>query len=104
MARFSAFEGALADGAGTEVHRKYIALAKQMLGFEKAKFTAWTENVDTTAAVHLKASIITTDSSGVLVTNFHPDLMRLIRETRYLDRMGFDIPEVALSVCLQESK
>ena len=31
-------------------------------------------------------------------------LTKLIRETRYLDRMGFVIPEVALNVALQESK
>lgn len=36
--------------------------------------------------------------------NFHPDLVRLIRETRYLDRMGFPIPEIALNVALQEDK
>lgn len=33
--------------------------------------------------------------------NFHPDLVKLIRETRYLDRMGFQIPETALNVTLQ---
>lgn len=33
--------------------------------------------------------------------NFHTDLIKLIRETRYLDRMGFPIPEIALNVALQ---
>jgi len=28
----------------------------------------------------------------------------LIRESKYLDRMGFEIPETALNVTLQESK
>ena len=31
-------------------------------------------------------------------------LSKLIRETRYLDRMGFNIPEIALNVTLQEEK
>ncbi len=31
-------------------------------------------------------------------------LVRLIRETKYLDRMGFRIPETALNVSLQEEK
>ena len=31
-------------------------------------------------------------------------LIKLIRETRYLDRMGFNIPEIALNVTLQEEK
>jgi len=36
-----------------------------------------------------------------LQVNFHMDLIELIRETRYLDRMGFPIPEIALNVALQ---
>lgn len=36
--------------------------------------------------------------------NFHSDLTRIIRETRYLDRMGFAMPEIALNVALQEDK
>jgi hypothetical protein len=36
-----------------------------------------------------------------VVVNFHGDLVELIRETRYLDRMGFAIPEIALNVALQ---
>ena len=36
--------------------------------------------------------------------NFSPKLTMLIRESKYLDRMGFEIPETALNVTLQESK
>ena len=36
--------------------------------------------------------------------NFSMQLIKLIRETRYLDRMGFNIPEIALNVTLQEEK
>ena len=36
--------------------------------------------------------------------NFSMQLTKLIRETRYLDRMGFNIPEIALNVTLQEEK
>ena len=36
--------------------------------------------------------------------NFHSDLVQIIRETRYLDRMGFSIPEIALNIALQECK
>jgi dynein heavy chain len=38
------------------------------------------------------------------VVNFSPELHDLIRETRYLDRMGLPIPTVALDVALQERK
>ena len=38
------------------------------------------------------------------MVNFHADLILVIRETRYLDRMGFRIPEIALNVALQDDK
>lgn len=38
---------------------------------------------------------------GRVVVNFNGDLVELMRETRYLDRMGFFIPEIALNVALQ---
>ena len=33
--------------------------------------------------------------------NFRPDLSAIIKESRYLDRMGFSIPEAALNIALQ---
>ena len=42
--------------------------------------------------------------SGMVMVNFHADLLLVIRETRYLDRMGFRIPEIALNVALQDDK
>ena len=36
--------------------------------------------------------------------NFHHDLVKLIREAKYLDKMGFKIPETALNVALQDEK
>eukprot|EP00976_Prorocentrum_cordatum_P038943 792420-Prorocentrum_minimum.AAC.1 len=53
---------------------------------------------------HLKQAIVRKEPGGMIVVNFHEDLTRLIRETRYLDRMGFVIPETALNVTLQEEK
>ncbi len=42
--------------------------------------------------------------AGRVEVNFHSDLVQIIRETRYLDRMGFSIPEIALNIALQEAK
>lgn len=42
--------------------------------------------------------------TGKIEVNFHTDLTQLIRETRYLDRMGFTIPDIALNITLQENK
>ena len=39
-----------------------------------------------------------------ILVNFSPELTSIIKETRYLDRLGVDIPPVARSVALQERK
>ncbi len=46
-------------------------------------------------------SAVAADRNARVEVNFHADLIQLIRETRYLDRMGFHIPEIALNVALQ---
>ena len=39
-----------------------------------------------------------------ITVNFSMQLTHIIRETRYLDRMTFTIPEYALNVTLQEDR
>lgn len=59
--------------------------------------------------MHLKSPILK-EEGGVLDVNFHPDLKRIIKETKYLDQLmvaathNTKIPETALSVTLQEEK
>lgn len=90
------------EEVGRDVNDKYMSLAKQMMYFEKKWFSEWSENVDKVAMEHLKQPILKEDAAGGRISvNFHVDLSHLIRETRYLDRMGFKIPEVALNVTLQ---
>jgi len=36
--------------------------------------------------------------------NFAPELTMIIRESKYLDRLGYQVPEMALNVTLQEDK
>jgi dynein heavy chain len=92
------------EQVGRDVHDKYMSLAKQMMYFEKQWFNSWSESIDKVAMEHLKQPILREDGEGRISVNFHEDLSHLIRETRYLDRMGFKIPEVALNVTLQEDK
>lgn len=88
---------------GREVHRQYTSFAKQVMIYEKILYKQWISNIDTTAMGYLKMNILCTQSeTGQVVTNFSRGLVKLMRETRYLDRMGLDIPEIALNVTLQE--
>ena len=102
--------------------RKYTDLAKAAMKYEKRLYGAWVEGADAVAVVRLKEPVLRTErpesgddaeTSGEaeppsaedrVVVNFHPELVALLRESRYLDRMGFAIPETALKVTLQEDK
>lgn len=84
---------------------KFRALAKGILLYEKRWFSGWSESINGVAMQHLKQPIFKRNANhGKVEVNFHGDLIELIRETRYLDRMGFPIPEIALNVALQEVK
>lgn len=88
---------------GRELHRQYTSFAKQVMTYEKILYKQWMSNIGTTTMGYLKSNILCFDAdTGGVVTNFSKGLVKLMRETRYLDRMGFDIPEIALNVTLQE--
>jgi dynein heavy chain, axonemal len=90
---------------GHEVNQKYLSLARQVMKFEKALYQGWLANIDADALSHLKLNILARDDLTKKITvNFSKGLVQLMRETRYLDRMGFDIPEIALNVTLQEER
>jgi len=44
------------------------------------------------------------DGGLVIEVNFSRQITQIIREIKYLDAMGFHLPEFALSVALQEDK
>ena len=48
--------------------------------------------------------IIRHPRSGMLFVNFDREIMQLVRESKFLQRMGMDVPETARMVLLQESK
>lgn len=88
---------------GNEVHRQYTSIARQVMTYEKILLKQWVANIDSVAMNYLKMSILARDNeTGKIIVNFNKGLVKLMRETRYLDRMGLDIPEIPLNVTLQE--
>lgn len=45
-----------------------------------------------------------TEKGAVFVINFSPILREIINETKYLEQLGFTVPELARNVALQEDK
>lgn len=44
------------------------------------------------------------EKGAVFVINFSPVLREIINETKYLEQLGFTVPELARNVALQEDK
>jgi dynein heavy chain, axonemal len=88
---------------GNEVNRQYMSIARQVMTYEKILLKQWTANVDSIAMNYLKMNILSRDpNTGKIIVSFNKGLVKLMRETRYLDRMCLEIPEIPLNVTLQE--
>lgn len=65
---------------------------------------AWIRSVDASKAGLQATLIVRHPESGNLLVNFDKEIMQLMRETKYLQRMGIEVPESAKMVLLQEEK
>lgn len=129
MALLQRLDGDLASlDAGQRASSAYLDLARSMLEFEKACFKDWctseaaimpalqqplllrkdlrpavgSEAAPAPQAAHVAPN--TTGDAAALAVNLSPQLLQLIREAKYLDRLGFAVPELAVSVALQEGR
>jgi dynein heavy chain len=113
--RFRTMEGLLKRERGEAVKKQYLVLARAIDEFIKENFNRWRERVSRVAVDCLKQSILGPVIQQIpgqpyqlpatpYYVNFSPELQLVIRESKYLDRMGFHIPETALNVTLQEAK
>ncbi|KAI9351727.1 dynein heavy chain, N-terminal region 1-domain-containing protein [Zopfochytrium polystomum] len=118
IVRFQSLQEMLQSEQGRAVTRKYIAVGKSMREYEVQLYENWCRTVELSSLQCLKAHIIANAapthpsvanaSSGEsverIVVNFKSELKDIIKEAKYLDKLGFTIPEAALNVALQEEK
>jgi hypothetical protein len=85
---------------------KYISLAKQLdAEYEHKIFQDWhKENTDN--AIKLLKNFILTKKTDpetkqqIYLVNFAPELKVIIREAKFLDRIGKDIPQTIINIAL----
>lgn len=85
---------------------KYVKLAKELdKGYEQEIFVKW-RNENTDKAIELlKQHILIKHKQGDMVNyqvNFAPELKVIIREAKFLDRIGKNIPQTIINIALQE--
>jgi len=75
---------------------KYVKLAKELdQNYEKKIFNDWKQNNTNKAIEHLKQHILDRKKSNdniIYTVNFSPELKVIIREAKFLDRIGKSIP------------
>jgi len=82
----------------------YNKVAKALVEFETLWQYAWTKSIEAAKAGLHSTLIIRHPGDGRLYVNFDRDILQLIREAKWLIRLGIDIPDSASLVLLQEEK
>uniref|UniRef100_A0A8B9BUE2 Dynein axonemal heavy chain 10 n=1 Tax=Anser brachyrhynchus TaxID=132585 RepID=A0A8B9BUE2_9AVES len=111
--RFQEVEELLASERGKEVKQIYLQVAKRMKEYEDQKYDQWREGTEQMLPLLLKKSLLmtsaaeeplTTEERVQFIVNFSPRLQEIITETKYMEQLGFPVPEIARNVALQEDK
>lgn len=129
--RFKKHGGLLVDDFGESVKEKYLVFARSVDSYVNDLYNDWESNVSSVAMDKLRQPILRSIAPAVAATtlnatlsnknehkdrgdfvlppppyrvSFSNELHMIIRECRYLDKLGFRIPEGALNVTLQDSK
>ena len=79
-------------------------LQKAPVAFETLWLQAWTKSIETSKAGLQATLIVRHPETGNLLVNFDREISQLMREAKYLQRMGIEVPESAKMVLLQEEK
>uniref|UniRef100_H2ZL68 Dynein heavy chain tail domain-containing protein n=1 Tax=Ciona savignyi TaxID=51511 RepID=H2ZL68_CIOSA len=113
--RFQSVDDMLMTDQGKSAKAKYLSVARQMKDYEDNKYQQWIEYVDGALPGFLKKNLLmhplppTTpagkQNGGIqYVVNFAPELQEITTETKYMEQLGFMVPDLARNVALQEDK
>ena len=121
--RFKNHGGLLDDEFGDKVKLNYLEFARTVDNYVTDLFNDWEVAVAVLAGERLKLPVLRSIANYVPPSkqqekegapfvlppppyrvSFSHDLRMIIKESRYLDKLGFRIPESALNVTLQEGK
>ena len=92
---------------GKEVARTYVEIAKNLNESHEANiFRSWSDKKTVEAIEMLKRPILRkepeTGPNAQYKVNFDPNLKVIIKEARFLDRIGRDIPHTIINIALQD--
>lgn len=92
---------------GREVAKMYVELAKKLTeDYEGQRFESWRKIKPPDAIDYLRKSILINvgEKTNNYKVNFDPNLRVIIREAKFLDRIGKLIPHTIVNIALQEKE
>eukprot|EP01065_Artemidia_motanka_P041378 TRINITY_DN5358_c0_g3_i1.p1 TRINITY_DN5358_c0_g3~~TRINITY_DN5358_c0_g3_i1.p1 ORF type:complete len:4876 (+),score=1837.91 TRINITY_DN5358_c0_g3_i1:119-14629(+) len=94
---------------GKEVRKRYVQVAKMMKDYAAEHYENWKSATELHTILYLKASILRKEPHAVsgestYAVNFDNNLFQIIQEAKYLDRLGYEVPAIALQATLLDEK
>lgn len=104
MKKFAANKTIMATKESKRIVKTYNRVARALIEFETLWHQAWVRSIENAKAGLQATLIVRHPDTGRLLVNFDKEIMQLMRETKWLQRMGVEVPESAKMVLLQEEK
>eukprot|EP01033_Poteriospumella_lacustris_P008676 gene8676-6241_t len=122
--RFKKHGGLLDDSFGESVKNSYLEFARSVDNYITDLYNDWEGSVTSVVQEKLRMPVLCSiapnannlgkigskDGANFVLppppyrVSFSPELRLIIKESRYLDKLGYRVPEAALNVTLQEKK
>jgi dynein heavy chain len=104
MKKFSQNKNIMTTKESKRIVKTYNRVARALIEFEMLWHQGWVKSIENAKAGLQATLIVRHPDTGRLLVNFDKEIMQLMRETKYLQRMGVEVPESAKMVLLQEEK
>lgn len=102
MRKFASNQTIMGSKEAKRVVRVYNRVAQTLIKFEMMWVNYFLAKIERDKAGLQATLLVRHPEEGRLLVNFDRDILQLMREAKYLQRMGVEIPESAKMVLLQE--
>ncbi|KAM4616801.1 dynein axonemal heavy chain 10 [Polymixia lowei] len=125
--RFMEVEELLESEQGKAAKAKYLEVGMRMRDYEVKKYERWRDETEQALPLLMKRTLLVmVTGSGVVsgnqgqaetvatecdlerdvryIVNFAPELKEMVSEIKYIEQLGYSVPELARNVALQEDK
>ena len=87
-----------------KIKNEYKEVAKAIDEYQSQKYVEWSENILIKAMEFLKKKILTRNGSCKYTVNFSDEFRVLIKEVKYLEKMGCKPSKTIINIALQEAE